>query len=52
MNNELRANVNIRIYQLTRKIEQLYYDAEHATTRAEAQACLAKARELEFVVGY
>ena len=52
MNAELRANVNIRIYQLARKIEQLQYDAEQAHTREEAQALLARAREIEFIIGY
>lgn len=52
MNNELRANVNIRIYQLTRKLEQLQYDAKKAQTQEEAQSLLARAREIEFIIGY
>ena len=52
MNAELRANVNIRIYQLTRKMEALYWDAENCDTHEEEQAILAKAREIEFIIGY
>lgn len=52
MNNELRANINIRIYQLTRKLEQLQYDAQLCKNREEAQALLARAREIELIIGY
>ncbi len=52
MNAKLRANVNIRIYQLTRKLEQLHYDAKHAQTQEEAQSLLDRAREIEFIIGY
>ncbi len=52
MNSELRANVNIRIYQLTRKLEALQYDAQVCKNQEEAQTILAKAREIEFIIGY
>ncbi len=52
MNSQARANVNIRIYQLERKLEQLQYDAERAGTYEEAQRILKQAHEIELLIGY
>ena len=52
MTNEQRANVNIRIYQLERKLEQLWYDAERADTSEEYQRILKQAHEIGLLIGY
>ena len=52
MNNEARANVNIRIYQLQQKLAGLQYDADRATNAEEVDRILAQAREIELLIGY
>lgn len=52
MTNEQRANVNIRIYQLERKLEQLQYDAQICQDREQAKEILQQAREIELLIGY
>lgn len=52
MTSQARASVNVRIYQLERKLEQLKYDAERASTYEEAQRILKQAHEIELLIGY
>ena len=52
MNKEQRAKVNVRIYQLTRKLEQLQYDAQICKDREQAKEILQQAREIELLIGY
>ena len=52
MNAQARADVNIRVYQLERKLEQLHYDALKASTYEEAQRILKQAHEIELLIGY
>ena len=52
MNNQARANVSIRIYQLERKLEALRYDQKHATTNADKRWAAYAAREIELLLGF
>ena len=52
VNNEARANVNIRIYQLQQKLIGLQYDADRATTAEEVDRILTQAREIELLIGF
>ena len=52
MTNQDRANVNIRIYQLERKLEQLKYDEKHAYTTEDWLRARTQARHIELLIGF
>ena len=52
MDNQTRANVSIRIYQLERKLEQLRYDEKRAYTNEDWLRARTAAREIELLLGF
>ena len=51
MYNQARAGVNVRIYQLERKLDALRYDQDRAPLD-EYDTYQAKIHEIELLIGY